>query len=233
MINHFSKKTLFTLALGGLLFSFTPNASAIIVSGAVLDGMFASDAYDAGGVFQQLTPPIGNVGQNNHQSPNLFGFNEDQNILVPSPITMDIYNPSVLGSNIIPTGSTVASHYIFFDPGPTMRVKGYVEFDAVVIGILTSRDNMIATDFLVADSANYLSPGLRGLESGDRVSIDPINQKRINIERFAASNPGDYIRVLTDFSPGGAATTVPEPSTMILTFMGIAGTFFIKKVKSR
>src|SRR5215471_2175205 len=92
------------------------SAQATIVSGTVTGG----SALAAGGNFVKLTVPLSNpfgppnsVGNDNFQSPNLFGFDEDQNILLLAPLMVDV------GSNPIPAGTTVASHYIFFDPGPT------------------------------------------------------------------------------------------------------------------
>ena len=61
-----------------------------------------------------------------------------------------------------------------------------------------------------------MSPGLRGLEGGDSVTITAL--KRIDIN-WAASTPGDYIRVLTAFSP--AAAVIPEPASLALFGLGL------------
>ena len=143
-------------------------AGATIISGQVTGG----SALTAGGTFVKLTPPLSNpfgppnsVGDDNFQSPNLFGFDEDQNILLTAPLTVDV------GSSPIPAGTTVASHYIFFDPGPTENIIGTVNFDAPILGIITSTDNLAASDFLANTGVNYLNPGERGLEAGDSVTI--------------------------------------------------------------
>ena len=66
-----------------------PPASATIVSGAVTGG-------DTGGIFVKLSVPLtgstpaNTVGADNFQSPNLFGFDESQNILLGSALNMDI-----------------------------------------------------------------------------------------------------------------------------------------------
>jgi len=44
--------------------------------------------------------------------------------------------------------TTVASHNIFFDPGPTENVIGTVNFDSDVLAILTSTTRLADTDFL-------------------------------------------------------------------------------------
>lgn len=194
----------------------TPQLMATILGGSLTGG----SALTNGGVFEELIPPIGSVGDDNHQSNNLFGFNEDQNILLTAPLSVNIGPSPTLSA-----GTEVASHYIFFDPGPTRRAIGHVIFDSEVLAIMTKTAQLDASDFLANVSATYLNPGLRGLESGDSVSIDGSNPAKINID-FTASTPGDYIRVLTTHSP---TAVVPEPSTYLLMACGFFGLFFIKR----
>jgi hypothetical protein len=187
---------------------------ATILTGTVTGGT----ASVAGGTFHKLVPPLANplgppnsVGNDTFQSPNLFGFDEDQNIVLPAPLVVDV------GSSPLPAGTTVASHYIFFDPGPAQTVVGTVDFDANVLAILTSTTNLANSDFLANTGVNYLNPGLRGLEAGDSVTISGPRQILFDT---SASSPGDYVRVLTAFSP---AANVPEPSTFIFVGLGLAG----------
>ena len=195
------------------LLAFTTSVSvhATIISGAVTGGT----ALTAGGTFERLTPPLSNpfgspnsVGNDNFQSPDLFGFDEDQNILITAPLTPDVGNP-------IPAGSTVASHYIFFDPGPVERVIGTVTFNSDVLAIFTSTATLASTDFLANTGVNYLNPAQRGLEAGDSVTI--IGPQEILFDT-SASSPGDYVRVLTAFSP---AVAVPEPGAIALLGTGL------------
>ncbi len=190
---------------------------ADIISGVVTGGT----AFTAGGTFVKLTVPLANpfgppnsVGNDNFQSPNLYGFDEDQNILLTAPLTVDV------GSSPIPAGTVVASHYIFFDPGPTQQVIGTVNFDSQVLGILTSTGTLASSDFLAHTGVNYLNPADRGLEAGDSVTISGTDQ--ILFDTFASS-PGDYVRVLTAFSPGGVTepTPVPEPGSVVLLGSGL------------
>jgi PEP-CTERM motif len=53
------------------------------------------------------------------------------------------------------------------------------------------------------------------LEAGDSVTISGPNQ--ILFDTFASS-PGDYVRVLTAFSP---AATTPEPGSLVLLAAGL------------
>jgi len=167
-------------------------------------------ALTSGGVFVKLTIPLANpfglpdsVGNDNFQSPNLFEFDEDQNILLTSPLTVNV------GSSPIPAGTIVASHYVFFDPGPSQRIIGTVNFDSDIFGIITTTNDLAASDFLANTGVNYLNPGNRGLEAGDSVTISSPRQILFDA---VASSPGDYVRVLTAFSP---AASTPEPGSLV------------------
>jgi hypothetical protein len=108
----------------------------------------------------------------------------------------------------------VASHYIFFDPGPTLRVIGTVDFDSDVLAIITSTGNLADSDFLANTGVHYLNPNNRGLEPGDSVTISGPRQILFDT---VASSPGDYVRVLTTFSPAA----VPEPGAPWLLGSGL------------
>jgi len=199
------KLALFLAALLPLLVSVP--AVAEIISGAVTGGT----ALTAGGIFVKLTPPLPNlfgppdsVGNDNFQSPNLYGFDEDQNILIGAVLGVDVGTAPAVGT-------TVASHYIFFDPGPAQEVIGTVNFDSDVLAIITSTSNLAASDFLANTGVNYLDPAERGLEAGDSVTISGPRQILFDT---VASSPGDYVRVITEFSPG--TTAIPEPGTLPL-----------------
>jgi PEP-CTERM motif len=208
-----NRRVLWSSALAALLaFAMSTPVTATIVSGTVTGGT----ALAAGGTFVKLTPPLANpfglansVGNDNFQSPNLFGFDEDQNILLAAPLVVDV------GSSPIPAGTIVASHYIFFDPGPSQHIIGTVDFDSDVLAIVTSTGTLAASDFLANTGVNYLNPGLRGLEAGDSVTISGPRQILFDT---VASTPGDYVRVLTKFSPAA----VPEPGSATMLGGGLA-----------
>lgn len=175
-------------------------ASATIIGGAVVT---------PGAAFLKLTVPLANpfgppnsVGNNTFQSPNLFGFDEDQNILLAAALNVDV------GPSPIAAGTTVASHYIFFDP-VSGSIDGTVDFDSKVLAIITSTGLLLASDFLANTGVNYLNPAARGLEPGDSVTISGANQIHFVT---TAGTPGDYVRVLTEFSPAA----VPAPGVLSL-----------------
>ncbi|MEP1442227.1 MAG: hypothetical protein ABJK39_04395 [Hyphomicrobiales bacterium] len=136
------------------------------------------------------------VGNDTYQDDNLYAFDEDQNIVLPKDLAVDIGPKGLL----IPQGTIVASHYIFFDPEYGTSQRGYIEFDAAVLGIATSTWTLQASDFLANTDVTYLNPILRGLEWEDSVWIDKDNPFRVWVN-WAASSPGDYIRVFTAASP--------------------------------
>jgi hypothetical protein len=174
-----------------LLATATAPAHAVVIGGAVTGG----SSQTQGGVFIELIASSAfSVGNNTFQNPNLYAFNEGQNIAVSSTVDVNV--------GTAPTaGQTVASHYVFFDPTGVTRQTGFVDFDAPIYGIATSTALLAASDFLIASEVTYLNPGARGLEAGDSVSIDPANPNRVLVN-WRASTPGDYVRVFTQRSPG-------------------------------
>lgn len=149
------------------------------------------------GTFVKLSTESGfDVGEDNFNTDHLYAFDEDQNIELMEPIRVDI--GGVAGR--IPAGTTVASHYVFFDGLDGIQL-GYVDFDAPVLGIAAFQDTMGATDFLANTNVRYISTELRGLEQGDYAWIDEKFPSRLWVY-WAGPSPGDYIRAFTETSPG-------------------------------
>ena len=191
-----------------ILFWVAP-AAATVIGGTIIAG-------PPGAKFIKLSIPLGNprgpansVGEDNFDLPNLYAFDEDQNILLKADLATDV------GKRPLPAGTVVASHYVFFDPGPSEEIFGTVEFDSHVLAIITSTATLAASDFLAHTGVHYLSPGNRGLEPGDYASISGPNEITFNTR---ASSPGDYVRVLTEFSPKARRVTMlPVPGMEWLT----------------
>ena len=207
-------------AVLGVALTIATPASATIVSGLVTGGT----AFAQGGVFVSLSVPLtgstpfNTVGADNFNTPNLYGFSESQNILLSSTLLMDI-------GAAVAAGTQVASHYVFFDPLNTSSMVGTVDFDSDVLGIITSSGLLLASDGLANTGVNYLNPVLRGLESGDSVTISGTRQILFNV---FASSPGDYVRVITAFSPGA----VPEPMSLALVGAALAALSMTRRRKA-
>jgi len=201
---------------------FCSPVSATILSGEVTGGT----SLNQDGTFIKLPVPFtasnpdNTVGDNTFQDPNLYGFDEGQNIDITVDLSVDILADGLggsSGSGTVLSGSTVASHYIFFDPNSVTSQTGVITFDSDIFGIITASNNLADSDFLINTGVIYLNPNLRGLESGDSVSITGL--RTINVD-WSAGTPGDYVRVLTDFSPGAV---VPVPAAVWLFGSGLIG----------
>ncbi len=161
------------------------SASATVIGGEIL-------RQRGNGAFVKLDPSTPFVvGNDTFNDPNLYAFDEDQNITLEAPIRVDIGG----FDGVIPAETVVASHYVFFDSIAGAQYA-YVDFDAPILGIAAFVDTMAATDFLANTSVRYISAELRGLEQGDHVWIDDQDPHRIWVF-WAGSSPGDYIRVFT------------------------------------
>lgn len=204
-------------------------SQAAIVGGSVTGG----ESLIQGGTFIKLDVPFlesepdNTVGDNTFQTPHLYGFDEGQNIEISESIRIDIFADDT--PDTIPDGTTVASHYIFFDPGPSTTQIGTVTFNSKIFGVITTRSKLRDSDFLLNTGVNYLNPSFRGLESGDSVSI--LDDFTIGVD-WRASSPGDYVRVLTEFSPPISAVPLPASAWLFCSaILGLAGASIRKKIQ--
>ncbi|MCZ6641538.1 MAG: PEP-CTERM sorting domain-containing protein [Gammaproteobacteria bacterium] len=200
--------------------------SASVANATIIDGLVTAGS----GTFVELSLPffppngaVNTVGDDTFQTPNLYAFNEDQNVSVTGSALG--YNLAVGGTwsaganpGSLAIGTTVASHYVFFDPAGATDIEGWVEFDSDIIAVIVTTGLLANSDYLANTGVTYLNPGLRGLEAGQDFIIS-VTARRVFID-FRASTPGDYIRVLTQFSPTAA---VPEPGSLTLLILGLTG----------
>ena len=213
------RTVLCTIASGMAIAMLAASANATIIGGAVTGGT----ALGAGGTWVKLTPPLSNpfgppnsVGNNTFQNPNLYGFDEVQSFLLPTALPVQ---GATLAAN-----TRVNSHYVFFDPNLDRTMLGFVDFDTQILGIITGTGSLQTSETFLGNSAvNYIYDPATGLEAEDFVSF---SGNRLNWNTNA-STPGDYIRVLT------AASPVPEPSTLALLALGLAGLGMFSRVRNR
>lgn len=183
------------------------SANAAVVGGSI------NLAVTPGINYQTIAPPP-QVGQNNHNDPTLYAFNELQDVTLGNDLFVD--------GGSISAGTRVNVHYVFFDPDGPSRAVGDVTFDGDILGVMSSRFLLVASDFLRAPSTNYNSPFsiLRGLESNDAYAF---LDDKLFVD-FRASSPGDYIRVVT---------TVPIPPAIILFFSALVSLTLFRRRQRR
>lgn len=202
-----------TLGLGNI-------AHATILSGGVTLGS---------GAFNKLTVPFtestpdSTVGQNNLNTDDLYGFDEIQDIILFSDLSVDDIADGFgggAGAGTLFSGTQVSSHYIFFDPSGLFikNQEGFVNFDSDVLAIISGNTNLADSDFLGNPAVTYVNTANRGLEGDDLVSITGLQQISVD---WASLNPGDYIRVVTQ-----STASVPVPSALVLIFIGLFGVRF-------
>ena len=177
------------IGLAAILVGLTSPSMAVVLNGEIT-------RQDGFGSFEKLdTKTPFSVGQDNFNTNNLYAFDEDQNIVLLDAIRVDIGDED----GILPAGTEVASHYVFFDSVAGTQM-GYIDFDAPILGVAAFQDTMGATDFLANTAVNYIGTELRGLEQGDYVWVDENDPFRLWVF-WAGSSPGDYVRVFTAHSP--------------------------------
>ncbi|MEE4211609.1 MAG: hypothetical protein V2I43_20375 [Parvularcula sp.] len=202
---------------------FSAQASAVIITGDVTGGT----ALEAGGGFVELTELAGlSVGHDDFDDPNLYAFNERQNVVSDVGIRTD------LGRDVR-AGEVVASHYVAFDPKKA-SIQGSVTFDAPIIGVAFKTDTMAGSDFLMNGDVLYQSPRARGLESDDAIWIDEDDLTTLVLS-FYASSPGDFVRVFTELSKGAAEKglselPVPLPPAFFVFAAALAGGMGTRKL---
>lgn len=226
----------------------TAPARAVVIGGEVFDIANVGaglDAYDQGGEFIELTlpfmPPNGtqnSVGKDTFNDPNLYAFDEAQNVTFDEMLSYEygadnvggeLNNSGAINKNsgtLAGDGTTLyASHYVFFDPLNTTRIRGRIDFDAEIVAVFTSKNSLDASDIFLNNNVNYLSPALRGLEFQD-VPIDVVGNS-LYID-FQASTPGDFIRVLT-LESSGPVNSVPEAPALGLMMLSLAMLFVSRR----
>lgn len=172
-------------------------SSAAIVEGLVTGGT-------SGGSFQLISPPAA-IGPDSLESPDVFAFDELQDVVLTESLQ--------IGPNrVAGPGSVISSHYIAFDPAAGATVAAYIEFDDRISAIIRSSTLDTTTDLIGIDSTTYTYVPEINTENTDVLMVDPNNPNRLNI-RLAANSPGDHFRIFTGrIEP----EPVPEPTSILL-----------------
>lgn len=175
-------KTFFSVALSFLSLFFSNALMAEIILGQDIISPPASVIDD----------PPGAV--NNHQQ----AFDERQDVSLPVNVVVD--------GGFIPAGTIVDSHMIFLNTEGASIVsdKGVVwTFDGNIIGVMSDQGGTFeaaSSTILGAPATTYPGPfPARGMEMGPGVNSDSYSVTANQIEvNMTVSEPGDWIRVITD-----------------------------------
>ncbi len=154
----------------------------------------------------------------------LYVWNERQNVTLTSNLYVDriadagaSYIGGVSGNYYIKAGTIVSSHYVQWDPLTSTRVLADLTFDSDIFAFITADQKLFNSDSALGrPGINYSDYSLRGLEAGDLTNWGA-SDSMVKID-WAASNPGDWTRLITAYSPGGV---VPAPSAVLLGFLGV------------
>ena len=173
---------------------------------------------------------------NNYNVSVLYVWDEVQNFVLPGNLYVDrVFDDtadfigSVSSGYYIKPGTIVSSHYVQWDP-VSGSVQATLGFDSQIFAFITADQKLSDSDsWLGLSGIDYGDFTARGLESGD---ITNFNGSNVDIN-WAASNPGDWTRLLTAYSPGGGEppTGVPEPATMLLLGSGLIGLVGFRRKK--
>lgn len=190
-----------------------------------------------------LDPPPSTVQLNLIESKNVLSFNEQQNVTLSEDVMVwdgfDRSKAKIDPNVLIPTGSFVSSHFIFFDPpGGRHFWEGTIDFDSEIIGIVGRRGQFSPTrNLLGLADTTYDMTGVSalGLDTNrTRDDITDVVSFEGNTLSFyiTAGNLGlDPLRVITNGSQVTAA--VPEPLTVLGTGTALGFIPVLKRAYSR
>ncbi len=153
------------------------------------------------------------------------GFDEKQGVTLGSALSVD--------GGTIAAGTEVDSHMIFFNTqGTTYGSHTNVVwvFSADILGVMSdSSGTLEAASSALLGAPGTIYPGsfgARGMEGSDAYTI---SGNTLTVNMFV-TEPGDWIRVITA-SGGAGPTNVPEPASLALLGLGLAGLGLARRKK--
>lgn len=197
---------------------------------------YGSVIFFSGGVTGLASPPPAALPSQLFSDSTIYGFAEQQNVLLTTPLNVGISTPGMwiccagLPGGTIPAGVTVDSYLLYASPetaesGQTGRdFQGWITFSPgeKILGIIVGYQNIAITDNLLGAPGTIYPPisdKMGGLEPNDRVILGPGSESVYVDFRVAVGND-DMIRILT---------SVPEPANMILIGSGLIALALITK----
>ena len=215
-IRNFSLLALLAIAVT-MSFTTIPQSFATIQS--------IENCTAVGGCFITETPPT--LVTTNPDDGTLLVWDEVQNFELTHDLRVDRVADESASFIVkdgpdnyrILAGTIVSSHYVQWDnlPGVSNTVTATMKFDSEIFAFITADQKMFESDAqLGLPGIDYADFGFRGLESGDTTVM---NGNEVDIG-WTATNPGDWTRLITAFSPSAIdtdedgipdVTYVPDP----------------------
>jgi hypothetical protein len=159
-----------------------------------------------------FTPP--SVVPGNPSAPDIWAFNEKQDVILPVPILLDVQpvNPGVklpadLNPVWIPAGTCVSSHYVHYEDTVLSTVTGGVRYVRPILGVAVRQPTLDATNFLGRAGVAYPTAANCNAVAGVDCGMELLPQDELRVDanrvqvRFEAQTPGDRIRVVTAGDP--------------------------------
>lgn len=138
----------------------------------------------------------------------LWAIVERGDVQLLEPLGVEISEPGVVAHDtsrtwaVVDSGTYVNTHVLHFDPPGAGggRTRGSVTFDTIVLGVIVSRDSLVATDArLSAPGLVYPAAATRGAELGgaEADTIELSADRRTVTFSASVASGADEIRVIT------------------------------------
>ena len=180
--------------------------SNVIACAAALAATAAAQAgitsISNGGIFH-ASPPSTIGLPNNNQATVVQGFDEVQDLVLASPLSLFSYYTNSFV--VLPAGTEISSHMVLFDPVQTASGQADVTFTEPILGIIFEDLPLFNTHGLLGrpgvsyPGTNVNAYGFEATESATLIGVFTLHFEA------TASNPGDRFRVITFPTPGAAS----------------------------
>lgn len=132
----------------------------------------------------------------------IHGFVEQQNLVLLGDLVVDAAPESL--PLVIAADTCVTTYLLHYDPIPQSTVRGGIEFNGRILGVLLTQSSLDSSNGTLGNAATTYATapdcqappgnGDCALESNDSIDLQP---QHIAVE-FHANGPGDRVRVITE-----------------------------------
>lgn len=182
-----------------------------------------------------VIPPPPSVFPNVLQSNEVvFAFPEQQNIVLPVGVGVNITQPGLYNSlmsltpGTLPAGTAVSSFYLHADPvgtGTSVTYIGSVTFDSDILGVILLDPEFNASDGILGAAGTLYPTGLnmRQVDLGPMEFVIVSPDRRTLSFQLITQPAQDDVRIIT------ASGVVPEPGSFLLLALGLAGLVGVRR----